>query len=127
MNLKEWLISINLSKRNIIDGDPSMESDYNPYIINKVLSGNLDCILFANEMNKYNLLDKKLQYDFYLNSIKKRKRYSPLVKKEELENIEYIKKYYNYSDEKAKYALKLLSKKNIEYIKSKFYTGGTSK
>jgi len=67
MELKDWLNSINQTKKNLIDEDPSIEKDYPPYIINRCFSGHLDAVLFANEMNKYNFLPKRMQYDFYIN------------------------------------------------------------
>ena len=69
--------SINQTKKHLIDEDPSIEKDYPPYIINRCLSGHLDCIMFANEMNIHNNIPKKMQYDFYLNSLRKKKRFSP--------------------------------------------------
>ena len=68
MELKDWLNSINHTKQNLIDEDPSVEKDYAPYIINRCLSGHIDSVIFSNEVNKYPNLDKKLQYDFLLNS-----------------------------------------------------------
>ena len=65
MELKDWLNSINQTKKNLIDEDPSLEKDYSPYIINRIYSGHLDSIMFANEMNRYHFLPKKLQYDFF--------------------------------------------------------------
>ena len=77
VELKDWLNSINQTKKHLIDEDPSIEKDYPPYIINRCLSGHLDCIMFANEMNIHNNIPKKMQYDFYLNSLRKKKRFSP--------------------------------------------------
>ena len=79
MELKEWLNSINTNKNNLIDEDPDIEKQYPSYIINRCLSGQLDSVMFANEMNKHPNLAKKLQYDFFLNSLRKRKRYSCLL------------------------------------------------
>ena len=67
--LKEWLNSINFTKKNLIDEDPSIEKDYSPYIINRCFSGHIDSVMFANELNLKPNLPKKLQYDFYLNSL----------------------------------------------------------
>ena len=79
-------------------------------------------------MNKYNyILDNKIQYEFYLYSIRKRKRFSPWIKKENDENLEAVKEYYGYSNQKAYQALSILSKKDIEYIKSKLFKGGIDK
>jgi hypothetical protein len=80
--------------------------------------------MFANEMNKYNFLPKKLQYDFFINTIRKKKRFSPWIKKETIKDLDYVKNYYGYSNEKAQQALKILSKEQIDFIKSKLETGG---
>ena len=125
MELKDWLNSINQTKKNLIDEDSSVEKEYSPYIINRCLSGHLDCILFVNEMNQYHFLPKKIQYDFLLNSLRTKKRYAPWLRKDEIKDLDYVKRYYDYSNEKAKQALKLLSKEQLNFIKSKFETGGS--
>ena len=124
MELKDWLNSINQKKNNLIDEDPLLEKEYAPYIINRCLSGEIDCIMFVNEINQYHFLPKKMQYDFLLNSLRKRKRYSPWIKKDSIKDFEYVKKYYGYSNEKTKQALKILTREQINYIKSKLDTGG---
>ena len=101
-----------------------MEKEYSPYIINRIYSGHLDAIMFANEMNMYNFLPKKLQYDFYLNTLRTKKRYSPWLRKDEIKDLELVKRYYGYSNEKAKQALRILTKEQLNFIKSKFETGG---
>ncbi len=122
--LKDWLNSINKTKKNLIDDDASAEKTYPPYIINKCLSSHIDSIMFTNEININHHLDKKLQYDFYLNSLRIRTRFAPWISKDKTEDLECIKKYYGYNNEKAHQALKILNKDQIKYIKSKFYTGG---
>ena len=122
--LKDWLNSINFNKDNLIDEDPSAIKDYPPYIINRCLSGHLDCIMFANEMNKYSFLDKDMQYSFYLNSVRKRKRFSPWLRKDEIKDLDCVKRYYGYSNEKAKQALRILTNEQLNFIKSTFETGG---
>ena len=122
--LKQYLNSINYEKNNIMDEDPDSIKDYPSYIINRCLSGHLDCILYVNEMNIYNSLSNKMQYDFYINSLRAKKRFSPWLRKEKIEELECVKKYYGYSNEKALQALRLLSKEQIDYIKSKLETGG---
>ena len=124
VELKDWLNSINLTKENIIDIDPDLEKDYPPYIINKCLSGFVDTILFSNEMNMAPHLDKKMQYDFFINIVRKRKRFSPWLRKEKITDLEHIKSYYGYSNEKAQIALTLLTKEQIEIIRSKNDMGG---
>ena len=123
--LKDWLNSINLTKKNLIDEDPSLEKEYNPYIVNRIYSGHLDSIMFANEMNKYSFLSKKIQYDFYLNSLRSKKRFSPWLRKDKIKDLDYVKRYYGYSNEKAKQTLTILTKEQLAFIKSKFETGGT--
>ena len=122
--LKDWLNSINFNKNNLIEEDPSTIKDYSPYIINRCLSGNLDCIMFVNEMNKYSFLDKDMQYSFYLNTLRKKKRFSPWLRKDKVTDLEIIKQYYGYSNEKALQALKILTPEQIKFIKQRLDTGG---
>ena len=125
MELKDWLNSINFNKKNLIEEDPSEIKSYAPYIINRCLSGHLDCIMFANEMNKYSFLDKDMQYSFYLNSLRKKKRFSPWLRKDKVTDLEIIKQYYGYSNEKASNALKILTPEQIKFIKQRLETGGS--
>ncbi|AMO43165.1 DNA polymerase clamp loader subunit [Cyanophage S-RIM32] len=122
--LKDYLNSINQSKKNILDGDPDAVKAYPPFIINKCLSGFTDSILFVNEMNIHWYLDKKLQYDFYLNSLKPRKRFTPWLKKDTVENIELVKQYYGYSHSKAVAALRILTNSELQQIKKLLDKGG---
>ena len=110
IELKDWLNSINQTKNNIMETDSGSIREYLPYIINKCLSGSIDCILFTNEMNLHHSLDKDMQYSFYLNTVRKRKRFSPWIHKDKVKDLECIKQYYGYSNEKASQALKILSK-----------------
>ena len=125
MELKDWLNSINFNKENLIEEDSTLTKEYPPFIVNKCLSGHLDCVLFANEMNRYHFLDKDMQYNFYLNILRKKKRFSPWLRKEKVSDIEYVKQYYGYSNEKASQVLKILSDEQIEFIKQRLDTGGT--
>jgi|TARA_R100000329_G_C7500976_1_gene176395 hypothetical protein len=122
--LKEWLNSINFTKKNLIDEDPSIEKDYSPYIINRCFSGHIDSVMFANELNLKPNLPKKLQYDFYLNSLRKKKRFSPWLRKDKIENLDLIKKYYGYSNEKARQILNILTKEQISFIRKRLEIGG---
>ena len=122
--LKDWLNSINFTKQNLIEEDPDSISKYPPYIVNRCLSGHLDTVLFANEMNKYSNLDKDMQYSFFLYTLRKRKRFSPWLKKEQVDDLDLVKKHYGYSNEKAKVAVSLLTKTQLEYIRNKHDMGG---
>ena len=124
MELKDWLNSINFNKEDITKDDPDTVKDYPAYIVNRCLSGHLDCVLFANEMNLHPNLDKDMQYQFFLNSLRKRKRFSPWLRKDKVENLNIIKRYYGYSNEKALQALRLLTTKQLDYIKKRLETGG---
>ena len=124
MELKDLLNSINQSKKNLIDEDPSIEKDYPPYIINRCFSGHLDAVMFANEMNMNHFLPKKMQYDFFINSLRTKKRFSPWLRKDMIKDLDYVKRYYDFSNEKAKQTLKILTKEQLNFIKSKFDTGG---
>ena len=124
MELKDWLNSINFNKNNLIEEDPEAISSYPPYIVNRCLSGHLDTVFFANEMNLYNSLDKDMQYSFFLYTLRKRKRFSPWLKKEQVDDLDLVKKHYGYSNEKAKVAVSLLTKTQIENIRDKHDMGG---
>ena len=125
MELKDWLNSINKTKKNLIDEDPLVEKEYPPYIINRCLSGEIDCIMFVNELNRYHFLPKKMQYDFLINILRVKRRYSPWLRKDKIEDLDIVKRYYGYSNEKAQQALRILTKEQLTFIKSKFETGGT--
>ena len=122
--LKDYLNSINLTKKNLMKDDPDWEKNYPPYVINKCMSHHMDTIVFANEMNRYPNLDKRLQYDFYINTVRARKRFSPWGKKEKVKDLELVKQYYAYSNEKAKQALRILSPTQLDYIRNKLNKGG---
>jgi len=124
LELKDWLNSINHTKANLLEEDPDSVRKYPPYIINRCMSGHIDAILFANEMNKHPNLDKDMQYSFYLNTLRKRKRFSPWLKKEQVDDLDLVKKHYGYSNEKAKIALTLLTKSQLEFLRKKHDMGG---
>ena len=126
MNPFEYLKAINETKKDIMVDDVA-EKEYNPFIINRGLSFFRDTILYANEMNRFHHLDHRLQYDFFINIIKKKKRWSKWIKPHEVDNLELIKEYYGYSNEKAKSILSLLSNEQIEQLKQRIYTGGKRK
>ena len=121
MELKDWLNSINFNKEDLSEHI----KDYPPYIVNRCLSGHLDCVMFANEMNKYPQLDKDMQYSFFLNTLRKKKRFSPWLRKDKVQDIECVKQYYGYSNEKACQALKILTQEQLNFIKKRLDVGGS--
>jgi hypothetical protein len=123
--LKEYLNAINVSKESLMDSeDEAWEKKYAPFIVNKCVAPFPDTILLVNEVNQYHHLDKKLQFDFLLNSLRTRKRYTPWLKAKKLKNLEYVKEYYGYNNEKAKAALDILDDEQISAIKIKLNKGG---
>ena len=123
--LKDYLKAINQTKEPLMnDEDEQWEKKYPPFIVNKCLMPFQDTILFVNEMNQYPQLDKKLQFDFYLNSLRSRKRYTPWMKAKKLKSLEYVKEYYGYNNEKARVALDILNDEQISAIKQKLDKGG---
>lgn len=119
--LKDWLNSVNFTKEDLSEDIKS----YPPYIINRCLSGHIDCVMYANEMNMNHHLDKDMQYSFYLNTLRKRKRFSPWLRKDKITDLECVKQYYGYSNEKASQALKILTKEQLTFIKQRLDIGGT--
>ena len=124
--LKDYLNSINFSKEKLLDTDDTeWVKKYPPFVINKCLSMFYDCIAQANEMNGYHFLDKDVQFNFFINSIRKKKRFGgKWLKQNVLKDIEYVKEYYDYSNEKAREALSILTKEQIELIKLSVDKGG---
>ena len=123
--LKDYLNAINVTKESLMDTDDEMwEKKYSPFIVNKCLAPFPDTIMLVNEMNINPHLDKKLQFDFLLNSLRTRKRYTPWLKAKKLKNLEYVKEYYGYNNEKAKAALDILDDEQISAIKIKLNKGG---
>ena len=119
----EFLNSINYTKEDVIVDDMT-EKSYNGFMINRSLSYFPDTVQFANVMNQYHHLDNKLQYHFLINIIRKRKRFSKWYKPETESDIEVIKKYFSYSNEKARQVLSLLSPDQINIIRQKVDQGG---
>jgi len=123
--LKDYLNAINHEKTPLMDTEDEVwEKKYSPFIINKCLAPFPDTIHLVNEMNLHNHLDSKLQFDFLLNTVRTRKRYTPWMKASKTKNLEYVKEYYGYNNEKARSALKLLSDEQIKTIKNSLDKGG---
>ena len=123
MNPFELIKSISNDKKDILEN----EKDYNAFMVNRGLSYFPDTVIYANEMNRFHHLDQRLQYHFLINTIRKRNRFSKWNKSIESENISAIKQYYGYSNAKAKVALDILDKKQLNLIKEKLDKGGRKK
>jgi len=123
---KDYLPAINHTKKNLMDSDdPMWEKKYPAFMVNKVLSGFQDTVMLSNEMNRNHFLDRDMQFQFLLNSIRSKKRYSPFLRANKLKDIECVKEYYGYSNDKAKSALDILTKDQVKLIKEKLFKGGT--
>jgi len=127
--LSDYLNAINWTKVNLLDGDDlTWEKKYPPYIINRCFSQHVDTIMMANEMNQKHGLNKRLQFHFLLNSIRKRKRFGgKWTSTAKSKNLQYVKEYYGYSNAKAKVALDILSKTQLNFIIEKMDKGGRRK
>ena len=124
--LKDYLNSINFNKKNLMNSDDKeWVKKYPAFIVNKILSGFSDTIMLVNEVNRNHFLDKDMQYQFLLNSIRSKKRFSPFLRANKLKDIEVVKEFYGYSNEKAKSALDILTKDQLKLIKQKLYNGWT--
>ena len=124
--LKDYLNAINYDKKPLLDSDdPTWEKKYPPFIINRCLSMFWDTLMPANEMNGLHFLSKKVQFHFLINSVRKKKRFGgKWLSQSKLKNLEYVKEYYGYSNEKAREALTILTKEQLEHIKQTLSKGG---
>lgn len=121
----DFLNSINMTKKNLMDTpDPEVEKQYVPFVVNRSMSYFGDTVLFANEMNRLHHTSKKMQYEFHLNLVRKRKRFSKWAKKADDSNVNIVKEYYGYSQAKAEEAVKLLSADQLTELERKLYKGG---
>ena len=123
MNPFEFINAINTTKKDIMIDDVT-EKAYNPFIVNRSLSYFNDTVLMANEMNINHHLDNRLQFDFFINIVRKKKRFSKFMKPETVSDVEVVKEYYGYNNEKARQALSLLTSEHINELKKKVYKGG---
>ena len=124
--LKDYLNAINFTKNDLMKSEDKLwVKKYPAFIVNKMLSAFSDTIMLVNEMNRNHFIDKDMQFQFLLNSIRTKKRYSPFLRANKLKEIECVKEYYGYSNDKAKSALDILTNDEIKLIKEKLYKGGT--
>ena len=122
----DYVNSINHGKKNLMEGtdnDELAESDYVPFLTNRSLSYFPDTVFYSNEINQYPHADKKLQYDYLLNSVRPKKRYAKWVKATDSDDLEIVKLYFNYSTNKALQALNVLSPRQLELITDKVTRG----
>jgi len=120
----DFLNSINNTKLNLIDKDPECVKKYNGFLVNRSLSYFPDTVFLSNEMNRLHHLDSKMQYDFLINIVRKKKRFSKWDKPDERADMECIKEYFGYSEQKAKQVIGLLTESQIKTIKQKVTKGG---
>lgn len=117
----DFVNSINSTKIDIMTDN---EKEYNSFLVNRSLSYFPDTVVIANEMNRYHHIDNKLQYHFLLNIVRKRKRFSKWLKPQTEDDIEAVKEYYGYNNEKARQVMNLLTNEQIAHIKQKLHKGG---
>ena len=122
----DYLKAINETKEDVML-TPQDERKYSSFIVNRGLSFFMDTIFQVNEMNRNHHLDSRLQFDYFLNTIRKKKRYSKWLKSEKLQDLDVVKEYYGFGNEKAKDALRILSEDQLAFIKDKLNQGGAEK
>ena len=122
----DYLKAINETKEDIML-TPEDERKYSPFIVNRGLSFFMDTIFQVNELNRNYHLEARLQFDYLLNSVRKKKRYSKWLKPEKLQDLDVVKEYYGFGNEKAKDALRILSEDQLAFIKDKLNQGGAEK
>lgn len=123
MNPFEYINSINNTKKDIMVDDIA-ESKYTPFMVNRSLSYFPDTVLYANEMNIQHHIDNRLQFDFFINIVKKKKRFSKWSKPEEISDLNVVKEYYGYSNEKAKSVLSLFTDEHLTELRKRMNKGG---
>lgn len=123
VELKDWLNSINITKKDLSENI----KDYPAFIVNRILAGDMSCVLLVNELNKRYTMPAHMQYKFLLHSIPKKKRFSPYLKKEKVTDLDVIKEYYNVNTLKAKEYLEVLTQEQIDDIKKMLFKGGVGK
>jgi hypothetical protein len=123
----DFVTAINSTKKNLINEDPALEKEYNPFLTNKALSYFTDTIMDANQMNMHHEIDKKLQFDYLINIIRPGKRFSKWAKKVENNDRDLVKTYYSYNDRNADVALSLLSAEQLKIIRERLENGGVKK
>jgi hypothetical protein len=115
--LGDYLNAVNHTKVPLLDtDDDSIEKGYVPFVVNRCLSYFPDTIFYVNEMNIRPDTSKKMQFDFYLNSLRKRKRFSKWLKRENPDDLQAVMDYFEYSEAKAREALNVLSKETVSEI-----------
>jgi hypothetical protein len=128
MDLFKDIIPSILQTKKCLINDEIDQKDYVPFVVNRALSYHLDCVPYANEMNMYNGLDKDMQYQYLLNSVRPMKRkFQPWQKSSVIKDLECVKEYFGYSNNKAKDALRILSESQLAEIREKTHKGGVNK
>tara|TARA_A100001015_G_C14743444_1_gene614640 strand:+ start:329 stop:718 length:390 start_codon:yes stop_codon:yes gene_type:complete len=123
--LKHYLNAINFTKEKLMDtDDPLWEKKYPAYVVNHIMASYKDTIMFANELNIHHQIDNKLKFDFFINIVRSKKRFAPWIKASKIKDLEYVKEYYGYNNEKARSALELLTDEQITAIKDSLNKGG---
>ena len=117
MNMFDIMGDLSYDKKGLVDD--TNEGDYNPFLTNRFFSYFPDTIFYANEMNMANGLDNKLQHDYYFHVLRKNKRFSKWLKKDNQEILQAIQQYYGYSLSKAKEVINILNKEQVDFILKK--------
>lgn len=121
----DFVNAVSKTKKDLISNDPATEKQYVPFVVNRSLSLFVDCVLYANQLNIYPILDHKLQFDYLLNTLRPRTRFQKWPKTISDQDVALVEQYYKYSRQKAKVAVRLLTRDQLDIIKTKVKQGGT--
>lgn len=129
MNPFDYVNAINTSKQNLMrgtDNDKLAEKSYNTFLTNRAMSYHMDTIGVANEMNQRYEADNLLQFEYFLNTVRPKKRFAKWVKKDDEGDLSVVKQYYGYNDAKALQALSILSPEQLITIRNTLEKGGSN-
>lgn len=121
----DFVNAVSKTKKDLISDDPATEKQYVPFVVNRSLSLFVDCVLYANQLNIYPTLDHKLQFDYLLNTLRPRTRFQKWPKTISDQDVALVEQYYKYSRQKAKVAVRLLTRDQLDIIRTKVKQGGT--
>lgn len=120
----DFVSAVSHSKINLLEQEGVEEKQYVPFLANRALSYHLDTIMPANEMNRHHHLDRKLQFDYHLNTLRPKKRFSKWAKPTDSDDLKLIQEAYGLQAGPAAQTLALLSEADIETIRSRLDVGG---
>lgn len=119
IGLFDFVNSINNPKKQPkIEDKEEIEKTYVPFIINKQFSYFQDTIFIANalNLNTMNLLDKDMQYDFYLATVRPKSRFTKWSKVKNSDVVQALSQLLYISEKEAMKCVHLLNDEQKEHV-----------